>query len=54
MNMIKISAVAAEKIIRQLQRYLIEEENLNVFISESNMAEIETLIDYLYKKIDQL
>ena len=52
--MIKISAVAAEKIIRQLQRYLIEEEKLNVFISESNMAEINNLINYLWQKIDQL
>lgn len=54
MNKITISAEAAYKIIRQLQRYLIEEENLKVFISDANMAEIETIINYLWKKIDQL
>ena len=54
MNKINISAEAAYKIIRQLQKYLIEEEKLNVYISDKNMEEINNLINYLWKKIDQL
>lgn len=53
MTKISISILTAEKIIRHLQRYLIEEENLNVYISDPNMEEINNLIDYLWKKIDQ-
>lgn len=52
MNKIKISTVAAEKIIKHLQKYLIEQENFNVYISDKDMDEITNLIDYMWNKIN--
>lgn len=54
MNRINISTKAAEKIIKHLQNYLIEQENFNVYISDKNMDEITNLIDYIYNKLNQL
>ena len=54
MTKINISTRAAEKIIRHLQNYLIEQEKFNVYISDKNMEEISELIDYIWIKITQL
>lgn len=54
MNKINISTVAAEKIIKHLQNYLIEQENFNVYISDKNMDEINDLIDYIWNKVNAL
>lgn len=54
MNKIKIATEAAEDTIKYLQRYLIEQENFNVYISEKDMAKIENLITYLWKKTNNL
>lgn len=54
MNRINISTTAAEKIIKHLQKYLIEKENFNVYISDKNMKEITELIDYICNKINEL
>lgn len=54
MNKITIATIAAEKIIKHLQNYLIEQENFNVNISDKNMEEINDLIDYIWNKVNEL
>lgn len=54
MNKITIATIAAERIIKHLQNYLIEQENFNVYISDKNMKEINDLIDYIWNKVNEL
>nr|CAI9750910.1 hypothetical protein GSWITJQO_GSWITJQO_CDS_0003 [Microvirus sp.]CAI9752499.1 hypothetical protein XTAFSSYH_XTAFSSYH_CDS_0003 [Microvirus sp.] len=50
-NKINIATAAAEDIIKYLQKYLIEEENFNVYLSDKDMNKINNLINYIWEKL---
>jgi hypothetical protein len=54
MNKNKIATEAAEDAIKYLQRYLKEQENFNIYISNKGMEKIENLIKYLWEKTNDL
>lgn len=54
MNKITIATAAAEDVIKYLQKYLTEEENFYVYLSDKDMNKINNLINYIWDKINAL